>query len=118
MTCPAHRTHLHVIRTPREDRAEEPRPVTDTDAATLVVKALTEASGVTQWVEGRPQPLVMETDGLRVTVWDDAEPDDAPGIDYAVTLTRLARCPIHNTTYRAADRLCDVCVVEQTQGDE
>ncbi len=102
-------------------------PVTDADAFGALTTALSKASGVELHVDrsGRLSGLELThqgsfgADGAHVTVWDADEADDAPGLDYVVTMRRLYRCVIHRDMFVPDDgSLCTLCISELTEGDE
>lgn len=117
MTCPTHRAGLRVTDTARTD-IPEPPALTHADAHRATCAAI-EAVGSVQvgFRTVELQHRAWISDG-HVTVFDQDEPDTSDGTHYRLTLTPLTRCDSHDRYYPTRDRLCDLCVIEQTNGDE
>lgn len=117
MSCPTHRAGLNVTATARTDIPETVRPVTDADAYRAVLAAIENMPIVTVGVRDiELQHRAWQQTG-HVAVWDSDEDDTAPGRHYALTLTPLTYCDSHDRYHPTRDRLCDLCVFEQTRED-
>ena len=96
--------------------------VDDGDARHVITQALSHASSLTFWIGPRSFDFTLQSGvgehRAEVTVHHADAPDDDPGAHYALTFTRLAWCDTHRRPHDAADRLCEDCVRESTEGDE
>ena len=98
-------------------------PIELDEVRAITTRAFENLSVHTFYINGRPTALEMNelgevAGGLHIKVWDADEPNTSAGADFLVTVQRLAHCDTHHRHFRATDRLCDLCVIEQMEGDQ